>query len=703
MIPEPISSKAVHALRDYAVFSDLDIRFAEFICRFATSDGDTEPLFLAAALVSRAVSTGHICLDLQQVGETSFPEWTQTEHDAAAAADNTLPVYTLPAADLWQAQLYAHRVVVSSSTADRTPLVVCGNRIYLHRYRRYEQESATRLRELAATAPINSPDANWLRQALARVFPQQPLCPPPNWQKITAVSALRSCLTVISGGPGTGKTATVARLLSLFVEHHQRRQEGGESSVPLRVLLAAPTGKAAARLNESIDQAVNAAPETADRLPNPLYTDMSTEVRAGIRVRASTIHRMLGTIPNSIRFRRDSTNPLDADIVIIDEASMIPLPLMYRVLQALPDGVPLILLGDMHQLTSVEPGYVLGDICQAAAASARTAEFIDACRDIADEPIPASPSGLAPAPLADACVQLTYSWRFPPDSPVGEISAAVNAAADAADADAVLARLTALTEAPADGRQAQVAYRKIEVPSLRTGRDLPDNALRALLLDRFAPFLAASTPAEALAAFDKFRILCAMRGGAFGVHELNRLAEAILSGEHEHDRAKVQAEAGGRLLSRTRPMFYAYRPVIVTRNHYGLGLFNGDIGVIMRTTSAAAADADDSAAPAAVLRAYFPGTDNNAELRVFQPELLPPHETAFAMTVHKSQGSQFEEALLLLPDRPNPIVTKELLYTGITRVSRAIHIWSSEAALRQAILTLTQRDTGLRDDLLGRM
>ncbi|HCN09272.1 MAG TPA: exodeoxyribonuclease V subunit alpha [Lentisphaeria bacterium] len=700
MTPQLISTEAIYTLHKHGVFSDLDIKFAEFVRRFAASGDDTESLFLATALLSRAVDKSHICLDIGGLVGTTFPDWTREGQVVTVPAGAGRPVYQLPATDLWLSQLQGHRGVVSDSIDGRTPLVLHEDRLYLHRYRRYEQEVAGRLRQLAATEPATVPDSSWLRDALARVFPQQDLPLPPNWQKIAALAAVRSCLTVISGGPGTGKTSAVARLLSLLEEHHQHRQQGAASEASLRVLLAAPTGKAAARLNESIDQAVAAERVTEDGAPNPLYIDMPPEVRAAIHVRAGTIHRMLGTTPKSIRCRHDSTNPLDADVVIIDEASMIPLPLMHRVLEALPEGAPLILLGDMNQLTSVEPGFVLGDICRAAAAAGRTTGFIDACRELAEEPIEPSGAGLEPLPLADACIQLTYSWRFPPDSPVGEISAAVNTAADTAAADAILQRLTELTDTPADSGQAQVTYRQIETPSLRTGSKLPDSDLRDLLLARLEPYLAASTPDEALAAFGKFRILCALNRGAFGVYELNSLAEAILSGEHESDRAAVEAGAGGRLLARVRQTFYEHRPIIVTRNHYGLGLFNGDIGVVMSAASAAAGGAGDEAESEIGLRAYFPGTERDPGLRDFQPELLPPHETAFAMTVHKSQGSQFEEVLLVLPGTPSPVVTKELLYTGITRVSRAVHIWSAESTLRQAIITPTQRDTGLRDELL---
>jgi exodeoxyribonuclease V alpha subunit len=427
-------------------------------------------------------------------------------------------------------------------------------------------------------------------------------------QRLAAQTAIKQNLTVITGGPGTGKTRTVVVLLALLVE-----QFAASGRLP-RIALAAPTGKAGARLKEAIRT-------TAEELKLP------EAIRTALPDEATTLHRLLGTLPDSPYFRHDASRPLPVDVVIVDEASMVDLALMAKLFDAVPPAARLILLGDKDQLASVEAGYVLGDICQAAEAPG--------------------------APLHRHIVELRKNYRFRERSGIQQLSGCVNAG-DAAGAFAELTRDhedVASAELPAAGALAQ--------------------ALRTPVLAGFRSYLEAATPEEALQHFSRFRILAALRRGPFGVENLNRAAEQILA-----EAALIQADA---------PQYHG-RPIIIRQNEPNLRLFNGDVGLLLRD-EAAGGD----------LRAFF--LDAEGALRRFLPGRLPAHETAFAMTVHKSQGSEFQRVLLVLPDREHPVCTRELVYTGLTRARQHVELWYREPALRNAIARRTVRTSGLQDAL----
>jgi exodeoxyribonuclease V alpha subunit len=407
--------------------------------------------------------------------------------------------------------------------------------------------------------------------------------------------------------------------------------------------VAAPTGKAAARIQDSI-RTVKAT----------LACDEA--IRAQLPERATTIHRLLGYLPDSARFRHDADNPLPYDVVAVDEASMVDLALMAKLFQAIPTSARVMLLGDKDQLASVEAGAVLGDICAAAAADMVRRRSTASLTSPAENGTRWNASLPAKHALADCVVQLRKNYRFGQQSAIYRLSNAINEGC----AEEALHILR-------DGG-ANAATDLVSTPLPR--RAELKAALRARVTTGFSEFLKAPDPLAALAALGRFRILCALREGPFGVTGLNQSAEDILE------------EAG---LIRPQNAWYARRPIMITRNDYNLKLFNGDIGLLLPDS--------DSGEP----RAFFPGPDNT--LRKFLPLRLPEHETAYAMTVHKSQGSEFDRVLLILPDRESPVLSRELLYTGITRARTSVELWFDEKVFRAALARRVTRTSGLCDAL----
>lgn len=540
-------------MKEATNFSALDRQFGDFLQRLAR--GAAVEVRLAAMSASRARAEGHICVPLAQI----------------AALEGA------PSAAALEKDLRSSGVVGAAD--DFTPLVLDReNRLYLRRYWEYEQHLAQAIRSRAASGSMKKEKKE------------------SDLQKVAATRAVANNFTVITGGPGTGKTRTVMDILALL-----QKQPGGEN---LRIALAAPTGKAAARLTESV-RAVNQTLE------------------------ATTIHRLLGYLPGSPYFRHDTARPLGADVVIVDEASMIDLALMAKLVAAVRPDARLILLGDRDQLASVEAGSVLADICAAAAEAAPN------------------------DPLRGAVVALQKNYRFAPSGGIFRVSSAVNAG----EAETALAAFAAGSEASWQ-----------PLPSVAKLAD----TLRERVVAAFRPSLETDNPDSALAQLQHFRILCAVRHGPFGVENLNALAEEILAGA-----GLLVPRPGG---------FYRGQPLTITENNYNLGLYNGDSGIILP-------DADDGGE----LRAFFLSAEG--KLRRFLPARLPRHETAFAMTVHKSQGSEFGRVLLILPEADSPLLTRELLYTGLTRAREQVEIWAPEAILRAAISRRVVRASGLRDAL----
>ncbi len=567
---------------------------------------------LAAALASRALAFGHSRVPLERLAELF----------AEIAPERAPP---LPERGEWEQQL-RESAYVSADGASGRPLVFASGGIALRRYHEYEVELAGALRALSGpVAP--APDDEWLRARIAALFPAEAKVP--DRQALAAALGQIERVVLLTGGPGTGKTTTVARVLVLAVEAAQRRGE------TLRVALAAPTGKAAARLSEALRES---------------YAQLLAQGRIDATLRdalpsvASTLHRLLGGRPDSVRFRRDAANPLAADLVVVDEASMVDLPLMCKLVLALKPSARLILLGDRDQLPSVETGDVLAALCDAAGDG--TAWPNRLARPLA------AALGAEVAVRKDETVltrvELDRSHRQSAGLDVATMSASIRNG----DAASVVAGLQA------------GAYRGVD---WRSGRDA---ALAAFVLEHALPHYRAIAEAPdiatALAMLRRYRVLTAVREGDAGSRTLNaRVALAL-------QRAGAREDA-----------FFHGRLVMIRENSYRHGLYNGDVGLVWL-------DAQGNA------RVWF---DTDSGPRAWLPAALPAHESAFALTVHKSQGSEFDDVLLVLPEKSVRVASRELLYTGITRARRSLTLWANESVLSEAIARRAQRWSGLADKL----
>ncbi|MEB2233547.1 AAA family ATPase [Xanthomonas campestris pv. campestris] len=729
------------ALQRAGTLRTIDLALAQSLQRL---EPDTHGDVLgAAALASLAVASGHAGLDPARASLLLDPR------------DGPPP--TLPTPADWQRTLAASRWVAEPTpdepAAADCPLVLEHGLLYLRRYREYERRLAQGLRRIAAH-PQPAFDAAALAPLFAQLFPQaSPLSseegarsagegtdlPTPSFdqegaqlpapstdrQAQAAALALRRALLLVTGGPGTGKTTTIARLLLLRIA---QALHGGHSGVataagvgttsaggatqqpastgtsapppsapathaaaPLRIALAAPTGRAAERMAESLRGAVARAiasgvdPSLADALPTG----------------ASTLHRLLGVIPDSPHFRHDADNPLPFDLIVVDEASMVDLPLMCKLVDAVADGTQLILLGDADQLPSVEAGDVLAAILQAAGpgdalqqddAQALQPLLGNLSGDITLKA--ATPATTHSGSLAGHRVHLLRGYRQAEDFALAPLADAVRAG----DADTALALLRS-------GTLAGVHFHEDGEDPLALGRDA--------LLAHWRALADAHDPAAALREAGRLRLLTAVRAGPQGARGLNARIEQLLA----------ESGSGARRLGSASPWFQG-RLLLITENSYRHGLFNGDVGICLRSeanpfsgrSDASAFSGRSDAPPSSGLSqpgstahrndpptdsraqgplvAWFEG-DGDGQVRGFHPAALPAHESAFAMTVHKAQGSEFDTVWLQLPTRDARVLSRELLYTGITRARRALHLAGSEAVLRAALARHAARISGL--------
>ncbi|MEL7895443.1 exodeoxyribonuclease V subunit alpha [Vreelandella neptunia] len=701
---------------------DLDLALVRFLDR--ETQNAPPLLLLGAALASHQLGRGHVCLDIAATLEApdfalSLPPEGDDLNDPPPLPSHVLATLTLPE---WQTALN-HPTLISDGPGN-TPLVVSHSvntsKLYLRRYWQFEQtlhqEIAARLAttELGKTGgkplqglsyedPTEHDDVcgrplqrakgddshpQILKDALDTLFPASNSI---DWQKTACALAARSPFAIITGGPGTGKTTTVVRLLALL----QTLQLAEPNAHPLRIRLAAPTGKAAARLNESI------AGQVAKLPINDLATlwegasardDSSTDqLQAAIPTEVTTLHRLLGARADTRHFRHNAANPLALDVLVVDEASMVDIEMMTALLSALPASAKLVLLGDKDQLASVEAGAVLGDLCRRADAAHYTPATAQWLAELTDHPLPEAlidPNG---QPLDQAITMLRVSHRFTETSGIGQLAQAINQPLSEAlrerdkhqavhgvlnNGYADLHHLVLKPDAQNEGSALErlvITGSPERFPNAGEGRTnfkgepiAPPTGyqhyLNTLARKRPDTALAFEENGEAydawakqvLNAYSHFQLLCALRKGPWGVEGLNlRIAktlrrEKLLFG-NDHTLEKGWFEG---------------RPVLVTQNDYGLKLMNGDIGITMAVPD----PRSSSGAPGrSLLRVAFPTSDPENPIHWVLPSRLHAVETVFAMTVHKSQGSEFQHTALLLPQTPNPILTRELVYTGITR------------------------------------
>ncbi len=603
-------------LYDTGLFSEIDLQFAGFLARI--SNRADPALLLSAALVSRATGDGNVCLDLSTIaGETLMEE------------DGHPTIITCPDRSNWVARLRKWDVV--GSPGDETPLILDhSDRLYLFRYWEYEYLLARKIEEWSGLGILPIDDGQ-VRKDLSTLFKTEETGGP-DWQQVAAFAALVNRFSIISGGPGTGKSTVVGRILALLFRKDMEK--------PPEIALVAPTGKAAQRLGEAIR-------------PGALNLPLDGPVRQRLPTEASTIHRLLGPLSGSPYFRHHAGNPLGVDVVIVDEASMVDLPLMSKLVQALPAHARLVLLGDQDQLASVESGAVLGDLCDRGRPRGHSTPFCTRYQSLTGQVIP---QGTGPA-IQDSLVRLEKNYRFGSESGIGVLSRAINLG-EGEQALSILRR----------GRHSSIRWIRLpEFPELA-------RTLKKKILSGYGGYLEAQNPEEAFSRFEAFRILCALRKGPFGVVAMNRLIEQILTAEH---------------LIRPEGPWYTGRPVMITRNDYNLGLFNGDVGLILPDPESGGD-----------LRAFF--VSQGGHPRKMHPLSLPEQETVFAMTVHKAQGSEFENVLLLLPDHPSPVLTRELIYTGLTRARKKTEVWGREDVFVEGVNRRIERSSGLRETLWGK-
>jgi exodeoxyribonuclease V alpha subunit len=622
----PAGTQGLEPFVSAGILAEAEVQVAGAVARSVPAAEDA--VLLAAALCVRALQLGHVCVVIDEVADTIVAEArgdaSASRHDLPPVATDDLP---WPEPSDWARALMASDAVTVRDPAsaeagahagdeDTRPLVFDGARIYLERYWRYERQVGDLLLDRAiapSDAPVDGPPTAGALDPTVEVVLDRHFGPErieaPDLQRRAARTALSGRLTVIAGGPGTGKTHTVARLLASL---HQLAVHDGR---PLQVALAAPTGKAAARMTEAVARAA-------------VHADGSTGSPEVLpHGEASTIHRLLG-YRDGISFRHDRANPLPHDVVVVDEVSMVAMPLMARLLDALRPDARLVLVGDPHQLASVEAGAVLGDIVGPSA----------------------NGDGTGRGPLADRTVVLRQVHRFAADSGIAELADAVRSG----DSDRAI-------EALEDPTSDEVRW--IDPSDGDALRQLRDTVVA-----RAGEVARAARDGEALGALDRagdLKVLCATRFGPLGAFAWR-----------DHLERRLPALVPGLEVTRG---YYVGRPVIVTRNDYVAGVMNGDTGVVVR--------ADGHAVVA------MPGPDG---VRMIAPSQLDEVETWWAMTIHKSQGSEFSHAVVSLPDEHSRVLTRELLYTGITRGREQVTVVSSEAALRAAIARPVSRASGLR-------
>lgn len=599
----------------------IDHAFAQSLRRLRPDTPDA--VLAAAALALLAVANGHAGFD---------PARPRLLVDASA----TMQSLQWPDTDSWIAQLRASPWVAQPEDALKpaatdAPLVfeqIEGGAplLYLRRYREYESRLAANLQRIAAQ-PLQAGGIDAVQDVFTALFPQA--ATGEDRQARAAALALRRALLLVTGGPGTGKTTTITRLLVL------RIAQAMHAGLPLpRIALAAPTGRAAERMAESLRRAVQAI----------LEAGVDPALCAALPDTASTLHRLLGTIPDSPRFRHHADNPLALDVLVVDEASMVDLPLMCKLVEAVADGTQLILLGDADQLPSVEAGDVLAAILAAAGpGDALRADDAHALQPLLGTATPIDPLDTG---LHGHRVRLLRGYRQDADFDLAPLA---NAARDG-DADAALDLLRG-------GALRGVQFHEDVLDPFDVQRDA--------LLAHWRSLADAPDPATALARAQQLRLLTAVREGPQGARGLNARVEELLSGRR----------------TGPTPAWFHGRLLLVTENSYRHRLFNGDIGICLR---------DDNGA----LMAWFAG-DATGEVRAFHPAALPAHESAFAMTVHKSQGSEFDEVWLQLPRNDSRVLSRELVYTAITRARSRLHIAGSAQVLRDALARHAVRMSGL--------
>ena len=627
--------RKLSVLRERDLVSAGELHVATRLAELGGLSADDGPVVVALTLAVRAPSEGHLCLDLDRIdsvlGRDPEPDESATAEDRCEQLRSALELDMIESAEQWRDLLRAEHLsslVVEVTDPDTevedVPFVLSGSRLYLQRYWSIEQRLALEIRERAVAVPARSIE---LTDDAERIIGAASLNAA---QRRGLESALTRGLSIVVGGPGTGKTHMVGSLLAVLLD--ATPEQGVDS---LRIALMAPSGKAASRLKESIEQ-------SAHRLRDIPEFDGAALADRFVDVENGTIHRLLGWSPGSSRFRHSRSNPLPHDIVIVDETSMVSAELMLDLLDAVSPTARIVLLGDPGQLASVEAGSVLSDLVQPVI---DTEDTIDVSSGV----------------LFGAITELTESHRFSSDSQVGRFAAAVRRS-DVSGALAVLRNFEGPTEG--DGTEVRVEWLEESIRSDASAERVASEVRRSALALRNSAL--AGKFVEALNEVARTKVLCAHQAGTFGVERWNRLADATVG----------QVNGAN----------YVGRPIMVLRNNPSLEVYNGDIGVVIDTSDLG--------------QRVCIGHPQSA--RKLLPAMLDDVDTVHALTIHKSQGSEFRNVTVVLPPAQSPLATRELLYTAITRASEGILLVGEEEALIAAIGNRVSRASGLTARLWDR-
>lgn len=587
-------------------FNDVHQQFAEFF--------NIPALKPYAYLLSKKLSEGHTCLHLDEV---------------VSVTDELPAYYSIPQNG---SAALADVAIVGKNGDDTHPFVLDGDRLYLQRYFRYETGVLDRIRALVAAEAIALPERLALLHQhgayISALFTGSNAVASAeedhaNWQLAAAVTGILQNFTIITGGPGTGKTTTVAKLLAVLYT----------TNPALKVALAAPTGKAAARMAESLRNTQAGLSE-----------DIIDKFRS---LAPSTIHRLLKTVMGTPYFRHNHKNPLNVDVVIVDECSMIDVALFAKLLDAISPATRLILLGDKDQLASVEAGSLFGDLCVSQPVLNQfSADRLALINDLISDPVQRIPDTHIAAntahPLLNHLVELRRSHRFTGHAGIGKFSKAVIN----------------------NTQEVLLSFIFDEDEQVKIDTSYKEDLFTDFAM-KYARVAEEKDIRTALRKLNDARVLCAIREGDQGLYATNARIEKYL-----HDKRVIHYQAS----------FYENMPVILTRNYYEHGLFNGDTGILRL---------DDQGD----LMAWF--EDNNGELKAVMPGYLSDAEKAFAMTIHKSQGSEFESVLVVLPAADTPLLTRELLYTAVTRAKKRVYIQGSAETILIAAHKEVERASGI--------
>ncbi len=529
-----------------------------------------------------------------------------------------------------QKQLLASKVVAiaEDDNDNYKPLILDNGKLFLRRYWQYQKLLADQIQTRMHQQALSITEESWIDKRLDYYFKSDSQEGETNWQQLAAKQALKNKFLIISGGPGTGKTTTITRILVLLIEEYiaKKSKEANEANEldnkksvkkggdgykkhSFDILLAAPTGKASIRMLDSIRDA-------QQKMQKMQKMELTEQIQHYIPKQASTIHKLLGYIPDSISFKHNRNNPLKADIVLIDEASMIDIALMSKLIEAVPAHAKLILIGDKDQLSSVETGSVFADICQ----------------------------GLEDTPYL---VTLQKNWRFVKDSGIGQLAIATNKG----DHKTVLAVLNDQDQPSCELLSASILSNQMVAKQLIS----PWEAYFEVIKNPQA------TLPEIFEAFNQYRILCALRRGLNGSLILSDRIEKTLIKQNF-----ISVQTRQQSSQQATAKWYHGRPVMITQNSYEKGLFNGDTGIALIKNGQ--------------LKVYFPDKEEG-DYKSLTPIRLPAHETTWAMTIHKSQGSEFNQVTLILPHEVMPLLTRQLIYTGITRAKQKVTIVASKEVL----------------------